>query len=73
MIAQSSTFSEDQLAAGALQLTTRLKHKYAEDVPVSIRVEMAGVCGDAARRVGQTAWGGTWARVVVADCQHTPA
>jgi len=42
LIAQSSSFTEEQLELGALQITTSLKHKYAEDVPVKIKVELGG-------------------------------
>lgn len=44
LIAQSSSYSEEQLEAGALQISTSIKHKYAGEVPVRIQVTMGGEC-----------------------------
>lgn len=42
LIAQTNTYDIEQLDAGALQITTRLKHKYGDSVPVHIKVTTGG-------------------------------
>jgi hypothetical protein len=44
LIAQSSSYTEEQLEAGVLQISTSIKHKYAGEVPVRIKVTMGGEC-----------------------------
>lgn len=45
MIAQCATYHEDELKAGAVQITTSIKHKYADSVPVHIKFELGGEAG----------------------------
>lgn len=42
LIASCSRFSEAELMAGAVQADTLIRHKYAESVPVRIKIEMGG-------------------------------
>ena len=42
MIKEAAAMTEQELAAGGVTANTFIKHKYAEDVPVSIKFEMGG-------------------------------
>lgn len=44
LVDESGSYSEAQLAAGAVQLQTTIKHKYGDDLSVLIKVEMGGAC-----------------------------
>jgi hypothetical protein len=42
LVANCANYTEQELRAGAVQIKTTIRHKYAQDVPVSIRFEMGG-------------------------------
>lgn len=42
LIAMCARYHEDELAAGAVQINTNIKHKFADSVPVQIKFELGG-------------------------------
>ncbi|WIA28374.1 hypothetical protein OEZ86_010920 [Tetradesmus obliquus] len=42
LVASCANCTEQELKAGAVQIKTTIRHKYAQDVPVSIKFEMGG-------------------------------
>lgn len=42
LLLHAGTLTEAQLAAGGASMPITLRHKYAEDVPVELRIEMGG-------------------------------
>ena len=44
LIKQACQLSEADLATGMVHADTMIRHKYAEDVPVSVRFDMGGEC-----------------------------
>jgi hypothetical protein len=42
LVASCANYTEQELKAGAVQIRTAIRHKYAQDVPVSIKFEMGG-------------------------------
>jgi|LauGreSBDMM110SN_4_FD.fasta_scaffold78025_2 hypothetical protein len=44
LIKQACHLTEAELATGMVHADTMIRHKYAEDVPVSLRFDMGGAC-----------------------------
>jgi hypothetical protein len=42
LVANCANYTEQELREGAVQIKTTIRHKYAQDVPVSIKFEMGG-------------------------------
>jgi hypothetical protein len=45
LVANCANYTEQELRDGAVQINTTIRHKYAQDVPVSIKFEMGGELG----------------------------
>lgn len=43
LIASTANFTAAELARGAAQLTTTLKHKYGEEVGVHVKIQLGGM------------------------------